>query len=143
MIRTGRVVESAKGQLKVCFDRPEMCESCGACAGHAAHKELITVEGEGSVGDVAAVEMPDAKIVKVSLIAYIIPLVGLMLGLLIGQTLTGTDLWAALLGVAGLALGLLIVRLADRRLGRRAEWTPKLIAVSRPKEEASLPNSEG
>ena len=132
MIRTGRVVASSNGILQICFERPEMCAQCGACMGHKPHEETVQVKGSGEVGDIAAVEMPDAKIVKVSLIAYIIPLITLMIGLLIGQTLLKSDLWAALCGIAALALGLLAVRLFDRRLGRQKAWQPQLVAVSKP-----------
>ena len=111
MIRTGRVVEAKGGSLKVCFDRPEMCASCGKCGAHGVHQELVTVQGEADVGNWVQVEMPDAQIVKVSLIAYVIPLVFLMAGLVIGQNILGTDAWAAGLGIGLMAVGLLIVRL--------------------------------
>ena len=103
MIRTGRVVEANQGSLKVCFDRPEMCASCGKCGVHGEHQELVTVDGEAAAGSWVQVEMPDAQVVKVSLIAYVIPLVFLMAGLVIGQNVLGSDGWAAGLGVGLLA----------------------------------------
>ena len=129
MIRTGRVVEAKGGSLKVCFDRPEMCASCGKCGAHGVHQELVTVQGEADVGNWVQVEMPDAQIVKVSLIAYVIPLVFLMAGLVIGQNVLGTDAWAAGLGIGLMAVGLFIVRLIDRRLGGRPGWKPRLVNV--------------
>ena len=129
MIRTGRVVEAKDGSLKVCFDRPEMCASCGKCGAHGIHQELVTVQGEAQVGNWVQVEMPDAQIVKVSLIAYVIPLVFLMAGLVIGQNVLGTDAWAAALGIGLMDVGLLIVRLIDRRLGGRPGWKPRLVNV--------------
>ena len=129
MIRTGRVVEAKGGSLKVCFDRPEMCASCGKCGAHGVHQELVTVQGEADVGNWVQLEMPDAQIVKVSLIAYVIPLVFLMAGLVIGQNVLGTDAWAAGLGIGLMAVGLLIVRLIDRRLGGRPGWKPRLVNV--------------
>ena len=129
MIRTGRVVEANGGSLKVCFDRPEMCASCGKCGAHGVHQELVTVQGEADVGNWVQVEMPDAQIVKVSLIAYVIPLVFLMAGLVIGQNVLGTDAWAAGLGIGLMAVGLFIVRLIDRRLGGTPGWKPPLVNV--------------
>ena len=129
MIRTGRVVEAKGGSLKVCFDRPEMCESCGKCGAHGVHQELVTVQGEANVGNWVQVEMPDAQIVKVSLIAYVIPLVFLMAGLVIGQNVLGTDAWAAGLGIGLMAAGLLVVRLIDKRLGGRPDWKPRRVNV--------------
>ncbi len=129
MIRTGRVVEAKDGSLKVCFDRPEMCASCGKCSAHGVHQELVTVQGEAQVGNWVQVEMPDAQVVKVSLIAYVIPLVFLMIGLVIGQNVLGTDAWAAGLGIGLMAAGLLVVRLIDKRLGGRPGWKPRLVNV--------------
>lgn len=129
MIRTGRVVEANQGSLKVCFDRPEMCASCGKCGVHGEHQELVTVDGEAAAGSWVQVEMPDAQVVKVSLIAYVIPLVFLMAGLVIGQNVLGSDGWAAGLGVGLLAVGLFVVRLIDKRLGGKPGWKPKLIKV--------------
>ena len=129
MIRTGRVVEAKDGSLKVCFDRPEMCASCGKCGAHGVHQELVTVQGEAQVGNWVQVEMPDAQVVKVSLIAYVIPLVFLMIGLVIGQNILGTDAWAAGLGIGLMAAGLLVVRLIDKRLGGRPGWKPRLVNV--------------
>ncbi len=129
MIRTGRVVEAKDGSLKVCFDRPEMCASCGKCGAHGVHQELVTVQGEAQVGNWVQVEMPDAQVVKVSLIAYVIPLVFLMIGLVIGQNVLGTDAWAAGLGIGLMAAGLLVVRLIDKRLGGRPGWKPRLVNV--------------
>ena len=132
MVRTGRVIGTQDGVLEVCFERPEMCAQCGACMGHKPHEETVKIEGDAMVGDTVAVEMPDAKIVKVSLIAYIIPLIGLLLGLLIGQTLLNNDLWAAVIGLIGLAAGVLTARIFDRKLGAQKSWQPKLLSVYHP-----------
>ena len=93
MVRTGKVVGTDGKTIDVCFERPEMCAKCGACMGRKPHEETVKIEGTAAVGDTVAVEMPDAKIVKVSLIAYIIPLIGLLAGLLIGQVLLKSDIW--------------------------------------------------
>lgn len=143
MIRTGRVVEANEGSLKVCFDRPEMCASCGKCGVHGAHEELVTVQGEAAPGAWVQVEMPDANIVRVSVIAYVIPLMLLMLGLMLGQNVLGSDGWAAGLGVALLGVGFLIVRLIDRRLGGKPGWKPKLVGVVEgPEAPASVRTCE-
>ena len=136
MVRTGKVVGISGKAIEVCFERPEMCAQCGACMGHKPHEETVRIEGSAEIGDTVAVEMPDAKIVKVSLIAYIIPLIGLMIGLLIGQVLLKSDLWAALTGLLGLGAGILITRMLDKRLGAQKAWQPKLLAVHHSTNES-------
>ena len=129
MVRTGKVVGVSENALEVCFERPEMCAKCGACMGRKPHEETVKIEGTAEIGDMVDVEMPDAKIVKVSLIAYIIPLAGLLIGLLIGQTLLKNDIWAAVAGFAGLGAGILVARIFDRKLGAQKSWQPKLLSV--------------
>ncbi len=136
MVRTGKVVGISGKAIEVCFERPEMCAQCGACMGHKPHEETVRIEGSAEIGDTVAVEMPDAKIVKVSLIAYIIPLIGLMIGLLIGQVLLKSDLWAALTGLLGLGTGILVTRMLDKRLGAQKAWQPKLLAVHHSTNES-------
>ena len=138
MLRTGKVVQKNGEDLEVCFERPEMCAHCGACSGQHVHEETVRIEGKANVGDKVTVEMPDSKIVKVSLIAYVIPLVGLMCGLMIGQTFLKKDVWAAVTGILGLAGGLVVTRLLDRRLGQKAGWKPKLLYVN----ESDIINKE-
>ena len=135
MVRTGKVVGTDGKTLDVCFERPEMCAKCGACMGRKPHELTVGIEGKAEIGDTVDVEMPDAKIVKVSLIAYIIPLIGLLIGLLIGQTLINNDIWAAVIGLIGLGAGFLIARTFDKRLGAQKEWQPKLLAVHHPTTE--------
>lgn len=136
MVRTGKVVGISGKAIEVCFERPEMCAQCGACMGHKPHEETVRIEGSAEIGDTVAVEMPDAKIVKVSLIAYIIPLIGLMIGLLIGQVLLKSDLWAALTGLLGLGAGILVTHMLDKRLGAKKAWQPKLLAVHHSTNES-------
>ena len=133
MVRVGRVVDRQADSLRVCFDRPEMCEKCGACMGKA-HKELVTLKGDAQPGDTVEVEMPDAKVLKVSAIAYVVPLLGLLLGLLIGQTWMRTDSAAAVGGLIGLALAWGGLILFDKKIAKKKQWQPKIIAV-RPRKE--------
>lgn len=128
MIRTGRVVEAEQGRLKVCFDRPETCEKCGACMGKA-HKELVTVTGEAFPGDTVEVELPDSRVLKASFLMYAVPLCGFLLGLILGQVLIGTDLAAALLGLAGLLLTYGALHLFDKKIGKKGDWQPRVVAV--------------
>jgi positive regulator of sigma E activity len=132
MVRMGQVVEIKKNMLMVCFDRPEACHNCGACMTEK-HTSLIAVEGEAQVGDTVDVEMPDAKVVKASALAYMIPLGGLLTGLFAGNTLfTGNDVAIMLSGLMWMLISWLGLRMLDARLGRKKEWKPRVIAVRKP-----------
>lgn len=128
MVRNGRVVGKEDGKLSVCFERPEMCAKCGACIGRS-HQTLVKVQGEAEIGDTVDVEMADAQVVKASALAYLVPLVGLIGGLLIAAQCTADEIVIALSGLAGLALTRLAQVLIDRELQRKKAWQPRLVAV--------------
>ncbi len=127
MEKTGEVIEVKNGQLTVRFERPEACGECHACDGHK-HQAMIQVAGDAQVGDSVTVSMPDGQVAKASLLAYIVPLIGLMLGLFVGWTFGG-DIPAVIGAAAGLVLSFGILRLLDGRLRGSAQWMPRLVAV--------------
>ena len=141
MLRNGRVVgKEENGKLSVCFERPEMCAKCGACMGRK-HDTLVTVQGEAEIGDTVDVELADAKVVKASVIAYLVPLIGLIAGLIISAQFTSDEIMIALFGVLGLAAAWLVQTLIDRSLQRKKTWQPRLVAVH--KEENNHAGNHG
>ena len=135
MIETGTVVAAQGGKLTVEFERPEACEHCGQCDGHR-HAHRVQVPGAARPGDRVALEMPEGRIAQASLLAYTLPLLLLLGGLLCAEPLRpslapgmGQDVFAALCAAAGLAVGLAILALADRFLRGREGWQPRVVAV--------------
>ena len=128
MIREGIVKESKNHMLSVCFERPEACEKCGACSG-SSHTHLAQVKGDAQVGDRVAVEMPEAKVLKISVLVYAIPLCALIIGLVIGCLLMGSDLAGAGMGLGLMAASYLVLKQIDKNIASRPEYSPQLIAV--------------
>lgn len=129
MEQTGEVIQVDNGLLTVQFCRPEACESCRACTGDK-HKAMIQIPGDAQVGDIVTVSMPEGQVAKASLIAYAMPLAGLLIGLFIGFALGG-DLAAVIGAAAGLVLCLTVLKLLDGRLRRDERWMPRLVAVTK------------
>ena len=127
MEKTGEVVEVKNGQLTIRFERPEACGECHACDGHK-HQSTIQVAGDAQIGDSVTVSMPDGQVAKASLLAYAIPLLGLLLGLFIGGSFGG-DIPAIVGSAIGLALSFFTLRLVDGRLRDNAQWSPRLVTV--------------
>lgn len=133
MIRTGRVIEKEQNLLKVCFDREEACGNCGLCA---RQETPMAIPGEAEVGDLIEVELPDAQVLKASLVTYAVPLLGLLAGLWLGAELfPGREVMSLVTGAAGMALFFAGVKLFDNTLRKTSAWQPKIIAV-RPAESA-------
>ena len=88
MVRTGFVKEKKGDQLRVCFERPEACEGCKGCAkGLLPKSELLTVTGQAEIGDIVDVQMPEAQMLKATMLAYAMPLALLFVGLGLGYAL--------------------------------------------------------
>jgi positive regulator of sigma E activity len=91
---------------------------------------MVKIKGTAQVGDMVEVDMPDAQVLKVSTIAYLIPLLALLLGLFIGsQLFSGQELYVLASGLIFLGLALAGLKIFDTKIGRQAQWQPKLIAV--------------
>jgi sigma-E factor negative regulatory protein RseC len=128
MERTGEVVEAHRGMLTVRFQRPQACENCRACDGKQ-HQHLVKLSGEARVGDTVVVSLPEERLAKASLLAYAVPLGGLLAGLFAGS-LAGFGDVSALLGAAlGLGLSLLVLRAGEKKFRRTGEWEPRLVSV--------------
>lgn len=128
MIREGIVKDKKNGMLQVCFERPEACEKCGACAG-SAHNHMTSLRGEAEIGDRVAVDMPDSKVFGISLLVYAVPLVFLLIGLLAGEWIFENDLICALCGIGLMAMSYVILHFTDQKIGRKQNFQPQIIAV--------------
>ena len=132
MKRTGRVISSRDGMLQVCFERPEMCEKCGACGKHP--ETLVQLAGDAEIGDFVDVEMPEAQLLKVSLLVYLTPLAGLLIGLFAGMALFENELFWALSAIVVMLLSLLLVKTYDKKVKAKPALQPHIVAV-RKKED--------
>lgn len=134
MVRTGEVVEKTGDILSVVFERPEACTHCNGCIKKNCTR--VDIPGMADVGDTVEVEMPDKNVVGASAVAYIVPLALLIVGLFAGYALHGPlsitmdgNLFCALCGVVGLALGFLIVFAVDKTLQKRRDWQPQIVTI--------------
>ena len=131
MVKFGQVTAyDPDTQLAVItYARPDACAKCGAC-GHMNQQGSIRLKVDCAVGDWVRVVFPDQKFVSAAALAYGLPLALLLLGLGIGYGLSGSrDLGLLLGGAAGLLLGALCLRLCEKRLAGRGDWTPYVDAV--------------
>ena len=135
MVRTGFIKAKKGNCLSVCFERPSSCEGCKGCAkGLMSKTELLTVFGDAEVGDIVDVQMPENQIFKASLLAYAVPLVLLIAGLLIGDALNAGDVLSLLLAVVGLLLGYVVARAVEKQLRKQPKWCPTIIAARKPQK---------
>lgn len=137
MIKFGQVqaYDETTGEATIAYIRPDACAKCGAC-GSMSQKGSIRLKADCQVGDWVKVELPDGHFMKATMLAYVLPLVGFLLGLFLGYALSGgQEIWALLGSAIGLSLCAIILRLAEARISGRSDWTPRVTAVYHDKPE--------
>lgn len=146
---TGRVVAVEKNTLWVETIRKAACDSCASQKG-CGHSVLAKL-GDGknhvrvlnpspdnypfAVGDDVVIGVPEDVVVVGSMIAYLLPLICLLVFSVAGQLLWGSDGYTILFGMLGLILGFVFVRW--HFLARRddARFQPSII---RPANDTSF-----
>jgi sigma-E factor negative regulatory protein RseC len=120
--------------------KSEACESCsskGAChtlgGGKAAEVPVLNPIGAG-IGDRIVLKMDSSRLLKATFLVYMFPILMLILGAGAGEWISrsaGLNSTAApaLLGFAGLAAGLLIMRILANRLARKDEYRPRIVKI--------------
>ena len=127
MDRLGEVTRVDGKWLEITFCRPSDCDKCHACMG-GNKTTTLRLEGKANVGDKALVSMPDSTITQASLIAYCIPLAGLLIGVFAGEAIgPAENSLGALIGAGvGLALPLIILMVTERSRRKNPKWSPQL-----------------
>lgn len=130
MVRPGQVTKVSGELLEVVFCRPEDCARCGGCEG-GKRETVLWVRGGASVGDTVYVEMPDRVVTAASLLAYALPLAGLLGGMVLGSILFPSHQTAAgaVGGFAGLGLTVALVALGEKRRRNDPKWQPSITKI--------------
>ena len=115
-VHSGVVTAVSGENATVRFTRGSMCAHCGACmrAGDDAMELTLPNTLGARIGDSVEVSLSSRKIVKASLIAYLIPLGFLLLGIWLGSRVS--DVVALFGGLVGWAVSFIVLRIIDKRL---------------------------
>lgn len=130
MERTGEVTAVNGEWLEITFCRPADCEKCHAC--HGGQKTtMLRIKGMAKVGDYAVVSMPESMVYRASMIAYALPLAGLIVGMMAGEALLPdhNSLGGIIGGVIGLALPVLVIRLTEKQRKESKRYEPELLRI--------------
>ena len=145
----GRVIALERGAVWVETVRKSTCGSCSAKpgCGHSVLAELTSKAGVIRVRDTASVRadtlsvgqqveiaIPEAVILRGSLMVYLLPLVlGLMGALFLSNVVQASSDLPAIVGfIFGLTLGFATVRVVPRWFGWEAQMEPSLARVVSP-----------
>lgn len=131
MIRIGTVTKKEDHGVRVRFDKLSACAGCSGCGQEKKTTEILVRGGRAEIGDRVSVRMPEGKVLGLSALVYIFPLISLVVGLMLGSALSqGRESVMLLWGLLLLAVSLIIVKLADVALGKKAGWHPEIVEVN-------------
>ncbi len=139
MIKFGQVqsYNEKTGVATIQYVRPDACAKCGAC-GSLNQTGTIQLKAECEAGDWVKIVLPDGHFMGAMALAYGLPLVLFLAGLALGYILSGqSEGWALAGSFLGLCVSFVILKLNERRIKGKPEWTPRVDAVYKERPKAS------
>ena len=137
MIKFGQVktYNEKTGVAMIEYVRPDACAKCGAC--QSLNKTgSIELKCDCEAGDWVRIVMPEKNFMGAMGIAYGIPLVLFLAGLALGYMLSGhSEGWALAGSFIGLAVSLICLKINEKRIAGKPDWTPHVDMVYKTKPE--------
>jgi len=131
------------GWAEVVAERKDACDDCGAkqcCVSFGSSSEMVVRalnRAGAKVGDLVSITLSSGTVLKGAAVLYLIPLAGLMSGVLIGaglyQRLAVSETGAAIVfGFAGLFLGFILTAFISRWMSAHNRLTPVITRIIKP-----------
>ena len=127
MERIGEVTKVDGKWLEITFCRPSDCDKCHACMG-GPQTATLRLEGKANVGDSVLVELPASTVNIASLMAYGLPLAGMLGGMLLCDKFIPLEgsLGSLIGAVVGLAIPLAYLLMTEKNRRQNPKWTPQI-----------------
>ena len=127
MERLGEVTKVDGKWLEITCCRPSDCDKCHACMG-GPQTATLRLEGKANVGDSVLVELPASTVNIASLMAYGLPLAGMLGGMLLGDKFIPLEgsLGSLIGAVVGLAIPLAYLLVTEKDRRQNPKWTPQI-----------------
>jgi len=140
--KEGIVAETAGGMAWVKTTRSSACNHCsakGSCAtGGDGAGMMIKVENRvaAQAGDRVVLTFKTASLLKAAFLIYVFPILCMLMGAVFGSFWAGrmgtnVSTVAAICGVSAFAAAILFMKFQGNRMGRRSDYTPKILRVIR------------
>lgn len=137
MMKFGQVLSfnEKTGMATIEYVRPDTCAKCGAC--QSMNKTgSIELKCDCVPGDWVRIVMPERNFMGAMAIAYGLPLVLFLAGLALGYVLSGkSEGWALIGSLIGIGVSLILLKINEKRIAGRPDWTPRVDAVYKDKPQ--------
>jgi len=132
MQEKAKIIKTKKNNAIARVNRKSACGSCGMCA--IKPKDLfidLTVQNtlNAKVGDEVLIDVSAGSVAKMSLVAYLIPLVLGIVFLMVFYYFVKTEWLTIIAFFVGLAFGFLIVFVIDKKIYSKQKNQPKMVAI--------------
>ena len=107
--------DEAEVQIKRVSGCGGNCEHCGGSCESAFHGLKVKNTIDAKIGETVKIEFKESESMKASLIIYLIPLAGFLIGLLGAFLMNMSEMNALLAAVIGLLIGFSVIHLSDKR----------------------------
>lgn len=143
MDRAGIIVDQMGEYSKVKLVRHTACGNCGACQLGDEQKDIMLIAKNtisAEKGDMVEVTMATNSVLSAAFIMYVIPLVGLLVGLLIGQMFfDGNDVLTALMGIIVMAFTFFVIKLNEKKFLKNDKYTAQILRILQSEHEGMIP----
>lgn len=143
MDRAGIVVDQMGEYSKVKLVRHTACGNCGACQLGDEQKDIMLIAKNtvcAQKGDMVEVSMATNSVLSAAFIMYVIPLAGLLIGLLIGQMLfKSSDILTAFIGIGVMAFTFFMIKLNEKKFLKNDKYTAQILRILQSEHEGIIP----
>ncbi len=133
MRETGVIVEVNENKATVLLPDSEGCGACdfsSLCHPGEGGRQIICINDKGAaIGDVVEVDTSGKNVVLVVVLNFVLPLIFLVMGILLGKKLWETDLAGFLSGIGLLILYFFVFLFIDKRIVKSGLLLPKIIRI--------------
>ena len=125
----GLVTSVTDGTAQIRFLRGSACAHCGACLTVGDSEMEISLPNTlgAEEGDRVAVDLSPKRVVQASLIAYAVPLVLLIAGVIIGSRFA--DWMGLALGLVACGISYLILRFVEKKSAKSKSFQPRMTRI--------------
>jgi sigma-E factor negative regulatory protein RseC len=136
----GTITKVFADMARVKVRRSSMCDICKCKSACSTLSDTEVMEAEAlntanaRPGDRVLLNIPSKSLWKISFVIYMLPVIFLISGAIVGMRLAKIyslepELGALLLGIAGCLLSFAIIRLFAKHVGKNKDYMPEIVKI--------------
>ena len=140
MNQVGTVIEILKdNRAKVTMRKHSACGDCGACQHGKENMKMNIIaanEISAKVGDLVEVDMETQNVLGAAFIVYVIPLIMMVLGIVIGNSILRNigisdkiEIYSAIAGFILMAVSFAVIKTYEQSFQRNKKYIPTIAKI--------------